>query len=72
TYDSMGQVKTVIDPLANQTSYSYDNAGRITSITDTLGNTRSYTYDALGNLLRKDVRGDTSTTQAKSRHFAIQ
>ena len=33
TYDDLGRVETITDPLGNTTSYTYDNLGRVMTIT---------------------------------------
>lgn len=50
TYDSEGNLKTVVDTASNTTTINYDNLGRKTSMTDPDMGMWSYTYDLNGNL----------------------
>jgi RHS repeat-associated protein len=45
-----GLLKTVQDPLGNQTSYGYYQNGNIHTITDAANNVTTYTYDDFGQL----------------------
>jgi RHS repeat-associated protein len=62
TYDSEGNLKTVVDTASNTTSINYDNLGRKTSMTDPDMGTWSYTYDLNGNLkTQTDAKGQVIT-----------
>ena len=50
TYNALGYLEDVIDPLENITSHTYDKLGRRTSTTDARLNTTSFIYDNLGQL----------------------
>ncbi len=51
TYDDVGNLTGITDPLANLTFFAYEPAfNKVTSIMDPLGRATSYTYDASGNL----------------------
>ncbi|KKL75901.1 hypothetical protein LCGC14_2050260, partial [marine sediment metagenome] len=56
TYDNMGKVLTVTDPVGNTASSTYDDLGQLVSVTDPNGNatadpndgTTTFTYDGTG------------------------
>ena len=49
TYNSLGQLTKITDPLGRETNITYNSAGLIATITDAQSNVTSYTYDARGN-----------------------
>jgi RHS repeat-associated protein len=51
SYDKVGNLLPITDPLNRITSYTYDAQNRLITETDPLGKTTRYSYDALGNLL---------------------
>jgi len=51
SYDALGQVLAVANPLGYADSFTYDAVGRITSATDKNGNTTRYVFDANGNIV---------------------
>ena len=62
TYDSEGNLKSVIDTQNNTATISYDNLGRKTSMSDPDMGAWSYTYDLNGNLLTQtDAKGQVIT-----------
>jgi RHS repeat-associated protein len=69
SYDSVGNVVTVVDPVKNATAdpddyttkYTYDLNHRVTAITDAAGHRRSTDYDRDGNVLAAtDQEGNKS------------
>jgi RHS repeat-associated protein len=59
TYDSNGNMISMIDPLGNTISLEYSSIGKVTRRTDALGNTTAYTYDVRGNLVSEtDAAGN--------------
>ncbi|WP_370774249.1 DUF6531 domain-containing protein [Holdemania massiliensis] len=50
TYDAMGHLTSVKDPLGHTTTYTYAK-GLKTKMTDALGQETTYTYDAMGRVL---------------------
>ena len=48
-----GNLKSITDPMGNQTSFSYDSRGNVTRETDPNGNIVSRTYDAMNRLTRE-------------------
>jgi RHS repeat-associated protein len=59
TFDPIGDVKTVTDPLGNQTQYSYDGDRNRIQATDANGHTTTNTYN-LDNQLIQVQRADGS------------
>lgn len=51
TYDAMGRLKTLTDPLENQSSFGYDQFGNLTSLTAPGDATTRFTYNVNGELL---------------------
>jgi len=66
TYDHLGRVTSVVDPLGFTTSRTYDGASNTLTLTQpvtaTISGTTTYTYDARGNLLTETVPIDATTT----------
>ncbi|MDO4551383.1 MAG: LamG-like jellyroll fold domain-containing protein [Planctomycetia bacterium] len=62
TYDPLGRLLSLTDPLGNTTSYTYNTPGNLTSETNENNATRHFTYDALGRLVSKTDRNDRVTT----------
>ena len=50
TYDAVGNLLSLTDPLDRTTSYTYDKLNRQITTTDPLNNTTTTTYDADGNV----------------------
>jgi RHS repeat-associated protein len=50
-FHNWGGLRTLIDPLTNQTDYTYDSDYNLTSVTDAEARTWSGAYDSSGNLL---------------------
>lgn len=51
TYDSLGQLKQIQDPLGNPaTAYNYDGGGNLQSVTDPSGKVTSYAYYSGGRV----------------------
>ena len=48
SYDSLGRLRKVTDPLNNVEEYSYDAVGNKTAMTDARGNTANFAYNSLG------------------------
>ena len=69
TYDAMGRIINLRDPVNNDTAWAYDNAGRVTMETNELNNTRSFYHDAAGNLTRKKDRNERVTQYGSSAEF---
>ncbi|MEH1092231.1 LamG-like jellyroll fold domain-containing protein [Micromonospora sp. CPCC 205739] len=62
TYDAVGQVTSVTDPLGKITRYDYDQLGRLSKETAPNDGATTYTYNDIGNLLSaKDPSGAVST-----------
>ena len=60
TYDSMGNIKTVTDPIDGNKTYTYDNQGQMTK--EVIGSaTYTYTYDKVGNILTANKDGVAHT-----------
>ncbi len=57
SYDTLGRLITVFDPLSHATDFEYDANGNRTSMTDAEAVTTHYEYDAL-NRLRAVVEND--------------
>ena len=53
TYDPVGNVTSLKDPVGNITSYEFDEIDRQIQETDPLGNITTYIYDETGNLTEK-------------------
>ncbi|MHA6194734.1 glycohydrolase toxin TNT-related protein [Pseudomonas wadenswilerensis] len=53
TYDPVGQLKSVTDPLGYKESYTYDAFGNRTSLTNKNGQTWNYGYDQAGQLFEE-------------------
>jgi RHS repeat-associated protein len=56
TYDAIGNINTIVDPLASQThTYGYDHLDRLTawSVTGSNPTSESYSYDTIGNITAK-------------------
>ncbi|MCH2131369.1 MAG: DUF6531 domain-containing protein [Pirellulaceae bacterium] len=50
SYDDIGQLISVTDPMGRVWGYAYDAARRLTQVTSPSGETMTYTYDAAGNV----------------------
>ncbi|GIF97014.1 LamG-like jellyroll fold domain-containing protein [Catellatospora citrea] len=80
TYDDLGQLKTVTDPLGKVTSYDYDQLGRVWRMTAPDGGVTKYTYNNVGAVLTvTDPEGAANETvydflgrTDKSRQFVRQ
>ncbi|GAA1380935.1 LamG-like jellyroll fold domain-containing protein [Catellatospora chokoriensis] len=80
TYDDLGQLKTVTDPLGKVTSYDYDQLGRVWRMTAPDGGVTKYTYNNVGAVLAvTDPEGAVNETvydflgrTDKSRQFVRQ
>ncbi|MGH2905187.1 MAG: DUF6531 domain-containing protein [Solirubrobacterales bacterium] len=59
-YNADSEAIRKTDPRDNVTTYQYDEAGNQTVVEQPLGLTTTYTYDDVGNLLTKDVEGETT------------
>ena len=59
TWTTLGQIKTVKDPLGNTTTYNYDTSNRLSTIVDANSNTvLTLTYDSADRVLtRTDSQG---------------
>ncbi|WP_212827134.1 LamG-like jellyroll fold domain-containing protein [Catellatospora sp. TT07R-123] len=63
TYDDLGQVKTVTDPMGEVSSYDYDQLGRVWRKTAPDGGVTKYTYNNTGDVLTvTDPEGAVSET----------
>ena len=51
TYDELGQLRTVTDPLQRTTTYAYDQLGRMVAQTAPGGAVTRHTYDLVGDRL---------------------
>jgi len=49
TYDSAGELTSVVDPLGQSTSFSYDGSGDLASFTSTAGNTTAFSSNSAGD-----------------------
>ncbi|MEZ0470475.1 RHS repeat-associated core domain-containing protein [Luteimonas salinilitoris] len=54
SYDELGRVIGITDPLGKMTRYRLDPLGQLEAVVDPLGNTTYYSYDGLGNLWRRN------------------
>ncbi|WP_166646941.1 RHS repeat-associated core domain-containing protein [Prosthecobacter fusiformis] len=62
TYDAMGRVAVVTNPLGYSSRNLYDAAGRVIYKEDAKGNLTRFSYDAGGNVLTvRDARGNITT-----------
>ncbi len=62
TYDAVGNLLSVRDPVGNTSTMSYDIRGRKTSMQDPDMGYWTYAYNAFGELLtQRDARGQTAT-----------
>jgi RHS repeat-associated protein len=52
TYNELGKVATITDPMNHCSVYTYDSLGRNASVQDAANNTSTVTYDLLGNVTR--------------------
>ncbi|MBL4660384.1 MAG: RHS repeat protein, partial [Alcanivoracaceae bacterium] len=53
TYNAIGQMVSITDPLGNVTQYEYDALGKRTKTIDALGNTTTVTFDSNGIITQK-------------------
>jgi RHS repeat-associated protein len=74
TCPNTGNLKGIIDPLGNRTSFTYDRYGNVTGETDALGNVTARTYDSMGRLLQESrtrlVDGVAQTLTTKNTYDA--
>ena len=61
-YDDVGNVRSVIDPENNTTSYVYDSRNRLVSETNELVFSRTMTYDDANNQTSITDRNDRTLT----------
>ena len=59
SYDNMGRLLIVTNPLSDTTTYAYTADSQVASVTDGMGNVTSYAYDHDGR--------ETSETDPDSR-----
>lgn len=52
TYDALGNLKTLTDPVSNLTTWNYDQLNRVTSEVDDLSNSRQFKYDDASNITK--------------------
>ncbi len=52
TYNALGKVESVTDPLNHRTEFTYNSRGQNTEVRDAANNVSSATYDLLGNVTR--------------------
>lgn len=71
TYNNMGEITAVTDPLSRQRTIAYDQAGRVISKTDALGHSVSYTYDEAGNVLTMTDEDGVVTTYGYDRESRL-
>jgi RHS repeat-associated protein len=53
TYDAVGNLLSLTDPVGNTTEWDYDNLDRVTAETNELNKARTFKYDAVGNLTER-------------------
>ncbi|MBQ4536381.1 MAG: PKD domain-containing protein, partial [Lachnospiraceae bacterium] len=53
TYDNLGRLTSVTDPLDGTTKACYDRVGNVSSLTDANGGTTSYAYDEMGRMIEE-------------------
>lgn len=53
TYDKLGRLLTVTDPMDNVSGQAFDVLGQVTSVTDSQGGTTTYEYDKAGNIVKE-------------------
>ncbi|WP_329428677.1 polymorphic toxin-type HINT domain-containing protein [Streptosporangium sp. NBC_01495] len=68
TFNAVGQVKTVTDPLLHKSLVDYDFLGRTSKVTDALGNATAVEYDVAG---RKIAAKDLNDAGAVTRTFGF-
>jgi RHS repeat-associated protein len=56
TYDAVGNLETLTDPVGNTTTWTYNNLDQAITETNELGKVRSFSYDFAGNLLSETNR----------------
>lgn len=72
SYDGLGNLLAVSDPLSNVTTYTYDELGNTLTATDGDGNVVTNTYDAFGNLATsKDPNNHTTTFAYDTRNQLV-
>jgi len=49
-YDAVGNLKQIIDPVGNVTTFTYNFRGQVTREKNTLGDEQTFDYDQAGNL----------------------
>ena len=72
TYDSVGRLVTVTDPVSRQLNFNYGNGSSylVTSVTSSFGVTVSYSYDGQGRLTQvTEPDGSTLAFQYDSNSF---
>ena len=62
TYDSMGNLLTTTDPMANTTTYRYNLNNQLVKVTDALNNVTAYGYDPCGNRISATNANGHETT----------
>ncbi|GAA3733698.1 putative T7SS-secreted protein [Streptomyces tremellae] len=60
-YDAAGHLRTETDFDGRELAYCHDAAGRLASRTNALGVTVAFVRDAFGQVLHKEVAGETTT-----------
>jgi RHS repeat-associated protein len=63
TYDNVGNLTQVTDPLNHTTTTTYDSRNRKKTVTDTLNQITTFYYDFASNVIRIDRPGGTMETK---------
>jgi YD repeat-containing protein len=69
TYDLLGRLTGLTDPLGSQWVYTYDALGRRTSASDPDLGLWTYSYDAKGRLVRQTVSNRTPAKALVNRTY---
>lgn len=69
TYDTMGNIVTMLDFNRNQTRYEYSPTGNLVKVTDAMGTEIEYTYDKRDNLIGISQTGTGNTGEKEIRQL---
>lgn len=71
TYDALGQLLSITDPMSHKTSYEYDADGNRTHGTDPDGHKTGYVFDADNELEKVERPGGSTLTQTYNPEGAL-
>jgi len=69
-YDSLGRLRSAVNPESGTTSYTYDANGNVAARTDAAGVVTTYTYDGLNRLTSK-IYSDNATPAVSIQYDSI-